>query len=289
MQSWINPVTFFILVPIVVAVLWAVFSGSRSKYGIRRKHIHEYSFPPELQENIQVCFPHLNEDQSSQVIAGLRQYFLLLSGYKYTSVLPSKAVAYAWQKFVDMGAPYSRFCSNAFGRHLSCSPHFPPDGGLASALNNSIETRNSWLECCYLSGVDPVFPERLPLLFAIDAELAIPFGVKYFMTERPYTLQVGIMNAPSAKDLSKEIDINENENYLADKLRYYLNNDSYIKNQRRDDLAALFDLLAEHGELFTMVFGSYVMMEYCKDQMLKKGQSDGDVGCGCGCSSSGSS
>jgi hypothetical protein len=106
----------------------------------------------------------------------LRDFFeaYLRSGLKPVS-MPSQAVDELWHEFILYTRHYQRFCDQAFGRFL----HHTPAGALSKQYDRNVGLRRVWWQCCKMEGIDPRAAKRLPLLFALDTQLALADGFHY--------------------------------------------------------------------------------------------------------------
>jgi hypothetical protein len=89
--------------------------------------------------------------------------------------MPSQAVDMAWHEFILYTRQYRQFCSRGLGRFLHHTPHdvMPNPNAASDGI------RRAWRLACSREGIDPQLPARLPLLFALDAELGIADGFRY--------------------------------------------------------------------------------------------------------------
>lgn len=161
---------------------WAALRALRAKFadGGRRKrrdYIDGYAFPPGLIQRAAKKRPGLAPDDWARVEQGLRQFFraYLDGGQKFVS-MPSQIVDEVWHEFILYTKNYELFCGRAFGRFL----HHTPAAVLGPARRKSNEgLRRTWWYACRAEGIDPKAPHRLPLLFALDAQLGIADGFHY--------------------------------------------------------------------------------------------------------------
>lgn len=142
----------------------------------RKAFIDGYSFPRSISEKVIAQYPHLTEQQASQVISGLREYFRLchIADHKMVS-MPSQVVDVAWHEFILFTKEYQLFCNQALGRFL----HHTPAEAMKSPTKAQTGIKTAWKIACQREGVRPKTASQLPLLFAIDAKLNIPDGFKY--------------------------------------------------------------------------------------------------------------
>ncbi len=138
--------------------------------------IHGYRFPPRLVQKIQAQYPHLDEQQLALVIRGLRDYLQLchLAGRRMVA-MPSQVVDLAWHEFILYTRQYQRFCQKGLGRFL----HHTPAEAMKTPTSAQAGIKTAWQLACRQEGLNPKSPRRLPLLFALDAQLAIADGFHY--------------------------------------------------------------------------------------------------------------
>ncbi len=158
-------------------LLFLLYKWRKQSLLIKQKNlIDSYQFPAKISQRLRVTYPHLNEQQTDQVVHGLREYFHIcnIAGNKRIA-MPSQAVDVAWHEFILFTREYQGFCTRALGRFLHHTP--------AEAMHNKTSAQESikkvWKIACYREKISEHNPEKLPLLFALDAQLAIPDGFKY--------------------------------------------------------------------------------------------------------------
>ncbi len=140
------------------------------------RFIATFGFPQRLRSKLSERYPHLTPEQTSQVLQGLREYFQLCRLAKRQMVaMPSQAVDVAWHEFILYTRQYRGFCRRALGRFL----HHTPNDALPSGHAASEGIRRAWRLACAREGLPLQAPQRLPLLFALDAELGIADGFRY--------------------------------------------------------------------------------------------------------------
>ena len=103
--------------------------------------------------------------------------------------MPSQVVDDAWHEFILFTRSYKTFSQRAVGRFL----HHTPTEAMSSPTLAQEGIKRAWRLACDKEGVDPATPEKLPLIFAIDAMLDIPDGFKYVLDCRD-------KNSPSYRD-----------------------------------------------------------------------------------------
>ncbi|MBL8564486.1 MAG: hypothetical protein JNM89_02075 [Hyphomicrobiaceae bacterium] len=167
-----------LLIPAVIFGGIATFALSTYvKYRRRLAFIDGYQWPKGLIERLRHHHPSLPDGDISRIEQGLRQFFraYLKGGFRYVS-MPSQAVDDLWHEFILYTRSYDEFCRKAFGRFL----HHTPAVVLAQGKKQTNEgLRRVWWQCCKEEGIDPKTPAALPLLFALDTDLAVPNGYRY--------------------------------------------------------------------------------------------------------------
>ncbi len=145
-----------------------------------RRLVRSHPFPAYLRDKLRAHYPQVTATQALEVERGLRQFFLASAMAQGRFVaMPSKAVDAMWHEFILHTRAYDSFCRKTFGRML----HHTPAEALAAepdrADRNFQGLRRAWVWSCRDEGIDPKQPARLPVLFALDAALAIPGGYRY--------------------------------------------------------------------------------------------------------------
>ncbi|GGE58526.1 hypothetical protein GCM10007421_36430 [Halopseudomonas oceani] len=169
------------VVVIVIAAffLFLAYLGYRkSARAKREKLIDSYRFPESIAAKVSQTYPHLTEQQVNQVMRGLREYFHVcnVAGRRVVS-MPSQAVDVAWHEFILFTKKYEYFCKKALGRFL----HHTPAEAMSSPTIAQKGIKRAWRLACLREGLQPRAADRLPLLFAMDAQLNIPGGFRYAM------------------------------------------------------------------------------------------------------------
>ena len=145
---------------------------------LRGDFISEYQFPLAVSEKLQQSYPHLNEQQINQIISGLRSYFQICNWAVEEHdelAMPSQAVDTAWHEFLVDTKLYEDFCQQAFGQFLY---HTPAEGMLSQTEAQTV-IKTTFEYTCRLYQLSTKSPEKLPPLFALDAQLNIADGFKY--------------------------------------------------------------------------------------------------------------
>jgi len=164
-----------VLVPSAVALaLW------QRQVALRREaHIRSFELPNGLFDRLRKHHPGLSQKDCQLVAHALRQFFLthLKSGRRNVS-MPSQVVDDLWHEFILYTKNYQAFCRRAFGRFLHHTPAVALRGSGGARVANAGLRRCFWF-ACREEHINPRKPTRLPLLFAIDAKLAVPGGFHY--------------------------------------------------------------------------------------------------------------
>lgn len=148
----------------------------RNKLKLRRQRIDQFRYPPSLADKVRNKYPHLTQQQADYVITGLKEYFqiCLMAGKRNVS-MPSQVVDVAWHEFILFTRHYQYFCNKALGRFL----HHTPAEAMKSQTIAEEGIKTAWEMSCRRENIDPKHPERLPILFAMDSQLAIADGFNY--------------------------------------------------------------------------------------------------------------
>jgi len=138
--------------------------------------VRNHPFPHGLREALHNEYPQLAPADLSRVLDGLRQYLEVCARARLRTVaMPSRVVDAAWHHFILYTHAYAEFCARAFGRFL----HHTPTAAMADARAANVGLRRCWHIACAIENIDPLSPQRLPLLFALDGDLAIADGFHY--------------------------------------------------------------------------------------------------------------
>lgn len=142
----------------------------------RLSRIERYPFPPYLADRLADTYPELSPEHRQKVLQGLREFFVVSAMARGRRIaMPSRAVDAAWHEFILSTRAYRDFCDRALGRFL----HHTPAEAMESRTHAQEGIRRAWRLACRREGIDPARPSRMPLLFALDAQLAIPDGFVY--------------------------------------------------------------------------------------------------------------
>ena len=140
------------------------------------KIVREAALPQFLKRKLREIYPHLSGKDVDLVERGMRQFFLacLRSNKQYVA-MPSRVVDAMWHEFILHTKAYEVWCQRSLGWFL----HHTPALALGSQAKNNDGLRRAWYWACRDEAINPKMPTRLPLLFALDAKLAIDGGFSY--------------------------------------------------------------------------------------------------------------
>ena len=203
---------------IAVLVLWcfwcgikgfAFFKGVYVRKFIdpkRLEKIKRYRFNSALEHKVRELYPSLSASDVEKVFDGLRQFFLIAHHAKKEVTMPSRLIDDTWHQFILFTDEYSRFCSGAFGKLF----HHRPYTNDQDLKNHKVTTPNAstvretalrtWVLACQIEGVNCEEPEKLPLLFRLDADLNIENGNKYTLDSEQILLYREAMRAYGKHD-----------------------------------------------------------------------------------------
>jgi hypothetical protein len=164
-----------IFIAVAVILIGSVFAYKISSFR-RSTFIVTYPFPATIKERVKIKYPHLNNEQLELVIVALRDYFLICNqaGRRMIS-MPSQVVDVAWHEFILFTRAYKTFCHKGLGRFL----HHTPAEAMKAPTIAQDGIKRAWKLACKKEKIDPKNATYLPLLFSIDADLAIEDGFKY--------------------------------------------------------------------------------------------------------------
>lgn len=142
----------------------------------RRSFLQHFRMPDAIVNRFLTKHPELTDSQKQRVAQGMNQYFqaCLRAQGRFVS-MPSQIVDDLWHEFILFTRNYELFCRKAFGRYL----HHTPVEAMSGPTLATDGIRRTWFHACRIEGIDPKQPDRLPLLFALDAELGIANGFFY--------------------------------------------------------------------------------------------------------------
>ena len=170
----------YVILFVCILILLAMYAASVRVS--RRAHITNYAFPDGLRSKLREVHPNLTETQEHQVFEGLRQWFMVCNRADNRFVsMPSQVIDDAWHAFILFTRNYEQFCRKAFGRFL----HHTPAEAMTNQTTATDGIKRTWRIACHLEKIDPQSPTRLPMLFAMDATLAITGGFHYELNCQP--------------------------------------------------------------------------------------------------------
>ncbi|MDO8990401.1 MAG: hypothetical protein Q7U91_12305 [Sideroxyarcus sp.] len=142
----------------------------------RLRYLDQFEIPAAVLERTRAKRPELTQEQMHLVQQGLQQYFRICvaAGGRFAS-MPSQAVDDLWHEFILFTRQYEQFCKRALGDYL----HHTPVEAMPTRDTATEGIRRTWRLACNMEGIDPKHPQRLPLLFALDAQLGIAGGFIY--------------------------------------------------------------------------------------------------------------
>lgn len=186
---------FALLLGGVALLIWA----GHALQARRARFVDEYAYPKGIRERVRKRYPHLTDAQLDRVMQGLSEWFHLhRAAGRVTLSMPSQVVDAAWHEFILFTAGYRQFCKHALGRFLN---HTPAEA-MRSPTDAQDGLRRTWRRACQRSGIEPGAPTRLPLLFALDAELGIPDGFRYTLDCRAGLAQGAAPSSYCATDIA---------------------------------------------------------------------------------------
>lgn len=155
----------------VLALVWRALRRTR-----RADFIRQFTLPQGLFDKLRQRHPQLTLKDCQLVAQALRQFFLAHLASRLQQVsMPSQVTDDLWHEFILYTRNYEAFCRQAFGRFM----HHTPAAAMGGQRRANAGLRRCWWHCCRAENINPRKPTRLPLLFAIDAKLAIVGGFVY--------------------------------------------------------------------------------------------------------------
>lgn len=156
------------LILLILGIFYLIYAGLRQASQL--KYIQDFRFHPALKQKLKNKHPALTDAQMDLVFQGLRDYFYICNkaGRRMVS-MPSQVVDDAWHEFILFTRSYQLFCQKALGRFL----HHTPAEAMRTPTLAQDGIKRAWRLACRKEHINPKTPLRLPLLFAIDAQLAI--------------------------------------------------------------------------------------------------------------------
>ena len=170
-------------IAIVSIIIFSIFTWLYEKKNRKKRQlrfIQKYKVPKPIMDRFREKYPKINTEEASLVNKALMDYFYLcnMANGKMVS-MPSRVVDDLWHEFLLFSSVYESFCKKAFGRFL----HHIPDEAMPNKNSNNEGMKRAWQLICLKEHINPNFPDKMPLLFAIDSMLEIENGVKYSLTK----------------------------------------------------------------------------------------------------------
>ncbi len=165
-----------IVLVLIIVLLLGLIAGWRARRRRRAEFIAAYPYRQFLDRRLASRRPELTPSQRELVLDGLRQYFQICrdAGNRLVA-MPSQVVDDAWHEFILFTRQYQEFCWRGFGRFL----HHTPAEAMRTPTAAQDGIKRAWRLACRNEAIDPKAPSQLPLLFALDATLAISGGFVY--------------------------------------------------------------------------------------------------------------
>lgn len=162
----------FVLVLVVLVIVFY----RKWVFASRQRFLDRFDLPAGVMERFMQKRPELSADQHALVQQGLQQYFRLCVDARGRFVsMPSQIVDELWHEFILFTRLYQQFCQRALGSYL----HHTPAEAMPTPNTATEGIRRAWKLACRREDINPKKPDRLPLLFALDAQLGIAGGFIY--------------------------------------------------------------------------------------------------------------
>ena len=231
----------------------------------RKTSIKNYTFPPSVELSLKYYYPLLTKSKREKVLKYLRLFFIeKLSNIHLDT--PSIVLNRAWRAF-SLTPEYKSFSSQFFNEDfLICKPILKDKRKIIELTNTNF--LYMWSSQCYIEGIDPFFPQRVPTMFMLDESLNIADGMKFKINKTKLRELLNIKDAPPPTQLIKELEDVTPQKYLLKKLKYYLNHKGYCKHYRGETLEELLRIIHKDKSLTRMIFGRYTNIDYLIDKVL---------------------
>lgn len=165
---------FFLALALIGFVVYLLYR--RWLNSSRQQFLDRFELPVGVMERFKLKRPELSGDQLALVQQGLQQYFRLCVAARGRFVsMPSQVVDELWHEFILFTRLYQKFCERALGKYL----HHTPAEAMPTPNTATEGIRRAWRLACRQEKINPKKPKRLPLLFALDAQLGIVGGFVY--------------------------------------------------------------------------------------------------------------
>lgn len=164
------------IILLLILLFGAVLLYANWRHRSRRTFLSRYQVPDAVVDRFRQKHSTLSGAQEVLVREALQQYFQICQRARGKFVsMPSQVVDDLWHDFILFTRHYRDFCDKAFGRFL----HHTPVEAMSTPTLATAGIRRTWFHACRIEGIDPKNPSRLPLLFALDAQLGIANGFFY--------------------------------------------------------------------------------------------------------------
>ncbi|MBE9608134.1 glycine-rich domain-containing protein [Chitinilyticum piscinae] len=153
----------------VLLLSYALRRLQRSRLERRLLYIDQYTFPDAV---LQRCAREaaLDEKAVRRASHALRQYYRMLARTPGVELaMPSRAADELWHTHILFTREYREFCQSAFGRYLDHQPYVATE----HAVRERRSLANSWAAACRDEGLEVRQSSKIPLLFAVDAQLGL--------------------------------------------------------------------------------------------------------------------
>jgi hypothetical protein len=171
----LHTIISLMLAAFVLRIAYWFYTRKRNQRRLRT--IEHYRLHPGIFRKVQNRYPHLNNADLALVEQALRDYFRMCQRAGRRSVaMPSQVVDVAWHEFILFTRAYEQFCQQALGRFL----HHTPVEAMASPTLAQDSIKRAWRLACAINHQHPAFASHLPLIFAIDGQLDIADGFRYY-------------------------------------------------------------------------------------------------------------
>ena len=170
---------------IVFGVVTAIICWTVYRYIVRwrtkQQYLNDFIFPESIHRKLSGHYKTLKKPQIEDITEGLRDFLRILQPLKDPQATPpSKAIALAWQGFIEEGECYREFCGTLYGTEAKYQTI-----DLAAYGEDNPSLRMSWTGACAIEKINPTRPDRLPRMFCLDATLEIEDGYRYHIGSNP--------------------------------------------------------------------------------------------------------
>ena len=160
----------------IVALLFFAYFWKKEQAKKQLRFIENYKFSPVLIKRVKAKHDYLSDADMKKVVEATRDYFYICNQAKGKMVaMPSEIVDVLWHEFLLFTREYQDFCKKGIGRFL----HHTPTEVMKSPTSAQEGIKRAWRLACAKEGINPKYPSKLPLLFAIDKSLNIKGGFSY--------------------------------------------------------------------------------------------------------------